>query len=127
MIKNIVTRSRKAHLALALAVGLTVTAAAPAAFATFVDATGGPTQVEYPNLLMIQYAGINYQITTSTLTCTGTGQPATVPGRDIDTIRFWNSLAQSALLAGKNMRIYYDDCTSGGFTAHYIGDLVLQK
>lgn len=103
-----------------LATVLAFSAIASTASAAFVDATGGPTQVEYPGFLMVQYQGVNYQSSTGT-PCAGAG------GSSIDTIKLWASLAQSALLAGKSMRIYYNDCTVGGVTTHYIGDLVLEK
>lgn len=128
MRENIIDRIRLRRsslvlaLAAALAVGSTTTPALAAG--SFVDAIGGPTQVEYPGLFMIQYQGINYMGTQSTQTCSN---GPNVSGQSIDTIRFWNSLAQAALLAGKTMRIYYTACTQGGTTNNYIGDLVLEK
>ena len=116
MIKSVRGRSNFVALATILA----FSAVATSASAAFVDAAGGPTQVEYPGFLMIQYQGINYQ-TSASSPCAG------VAGSNIDTVKLWASLAQSALLAGKSMRIYYNDCTVSGVTTHYIGDLVLQK
>ncbi len=115
-----IIRARKSTIVSALAAVLFTLATATHAVAggTRVDAVGGPSQVEFPGFFMIQYKGVNY-------VGTQTAQCAAVPARSIDTIRFWNSLAQAALLSGKTLTIYFDDCTVNGVTTHYLNDLVL--
>jgi len=115
---NIFRRSTKFSRLMAVSAALSITALSSAAFAfgSTVLCVGGPTQVEYPNFFMIQYAGINYQASLSS-PCSG------IPGYSADTLKIWSGLAQASLLSGKNLLIYYNDC--GG--NHYINDLVLMK
>jgi hypothetical protein len=98
-----------------LATGFSLSAAADS-----VEASGGPTQVEYPGYLMIQYAGVNYRTSTSS-PCAGVAAVST------DAVKIWASLAQASLLSGKNMKIYFKSCVSNGVTTRYITDLVLKK
>jgi hypothetical protein len=111
------TASRRLSIALGIAALLGVATTSTSAFAAFVDAAGGLQQVEYPGLLMIQFNGINYQ-TTSVALCSGA-----IPAAPMDEVKIWQALAQGSLLAGKSMRIYFNDCNG----IHYISDLVLQK
>lgn len=101
---------------LAMAIGLTVVGSTSMAMAAFVDATGGLNQVEYPGQLAVQFSGVNYYAPFGS-PCGG------VPAQTIDTQKAWLSLAQSSLLSGKTIRIYFGDCSA----THYITDLVLIK
>jgi hypothetical protein len=94
---------------LALTAALAVTLVAARADA--LDATNKAQVVAYQGAeaMYIQLVGgINYQAM------------KTAPGdcsnysRSVDTLRAWQSLAQSALLAGKSLRIYYDSCDPDG-------------
>lgn len=90
---------------------VTASAASPANFS--------PVQVEYPGKLLVQDPqGVNYyaQLTSP---CTG------IAANSIDTIKIWQSLAQSALLSNKNVTLYYTTCSGG--TTNYITDIVLRK
>jgi hypothetical protein len=51
------------------------------------------------------------------------GSPCSaVPANSIDTIKIWQSIAQSALLSGKNATLYYTACSNG---VKYITDVVV--
>jgi len=128
MFDNTKTNRRLFSLFLALAAAFAISAGTKPAFASgsYVPATGGPSQVEFPSFFMIQYQSINYIGTQVAHTCTGPLQ-SNIGAFDIDTIRFWNSLAQAALLSGKTLGIYFNDCTEGSVTNHYINDVVLIK
>jgi len=62
--------------------------------------------VEYGNnFLLIQLSnGTNYIGSTSA--------PSGCVSGNIDTLKIWTSQAQSALLSGKRLKIYYDTCSS---------------
>ena len=94
--------------------GLAATFFAASAFAAFVD--GSPGQVEYPNELMVQIASINYEAQLASPGCS-------IPANTIDTLKFWQTLAQGGLLSGRQIRIYYTDCG----TRHMITDIVLKQ
>jgi hypothetical protein len=109
------TKTTKRFPALvAVTTALAIATAAPSAFAGFVDVL--LTQVEWPGFLMVQSAGINYQAQLNSPGCN-------LPANSIDTLKIWQSLATSALLAGKPVRVYYNDCNG----VHWIGDIVLKS
>jgi|SRR4051812_33826788 hypothetical protein len=105
MIETLVTNTRRISRWMAVAIALAVAAPSVAALA------GSPTDgkiatVEYyPGTLLIQMAGVNYlaQLTTQS-GCTANNQ-------SIDTLKIWHSMAQTALLAGKTTRIYFNVCS----------------
>ena len=99
----------KALAAAALITAFAVPASAASVF-------GVPAQVEYGTVLLVQFNGINYVAQPSSPGCN-------IPGTSADTLKIWVSMSQAALLAGKNMVIYYDVCG----TKSYIRDLVLVK
>jgi hypothetical protein len=79
---------------------------APASAAVTTAAT--PSIVEYmPGALLIQIPGAsagNYMGVLSAVSgCSANNQT-------IDTLKAWQALAQSALLSGKNLRIYFTSC-----------------
>jgi hypothetical protein len=87
-----------------LAASLSMAAVTNNAFAAF-SATASPIIVEYfQNQVLIQLPGpINYIGTTSTVAgCTS--------GITVETLKLWTSLAQGALLSGKNVRIGFNTC-----------------
>ena len=64
--------------------------------------------VEYfSDSLLIQLStGVNYVGVTSAVSgCTGNNQ-------SLDTLKLWTSMAQSALLSGKRLRIYFTTCSN---------------
>ena len=124
MLSNVVKKLVKSSAFLAAALAVTVSATPAHAVGIQLQAIGGPSQVEFPGFFMIQYKGINYVGTQTTVACSN---GITIPGRNIDTIRFWHSLSQAALLSGKTLTIYYDDCVVNGVTTHYLNDVVLVK
>jgi hypothetical protein len=74
------------------------------------DATSVVTvnAVEYTNgMLLIQLStGQNYHAVTSAVSgCTANNQ-------SLDTLKVWASMAQSALLSGKRLKIYFTACSS---------------
>jgi hypothetical protein len=82
-----------------------------------------PVQIEFPGVLMVQDPqGVNYYAQVNS-PCTG------VSGYSMDTLKIWQSLAQAALLANKNIVLYYTQCTGNppANTNKYITDIVLKK
>jgi hypothetical protein len=124
MLSNVAKKLVKSSVVLAAAFSVALAATPAHAVGIQLQAIGGPSQVEYPGFFMIQYKGINYVGTQTTVACSNN---ITIPGRNIDTIRFWHSISQAALLAGKTLTIYYDDCVVNGVTTHYLNDVVLEK
>jgi hypothetical protein len=124
MLSNLVKKVVNSSAFLAAALAVTVSTTPAHAVGIQIQAIGGPSQVEFPGFFMIQYKGINYVGTQTTVVCSN---GITIPGRNIDTIRFWHSLSQAALLSGKTLTIYYDDCVVNGVTTHYLNDVVLVK
>ena len=104
----------------ALATGLAMGTVSMSAFAAFAE--GSPSQVEYPGgvnglaYLVLQQGGANYEAQLVSPGCS-------LPGQSIDTLKAWQGLATSALLSGKSVRIYFNDCNS----RHWIADVVLKQ
>ena len=115
--KTIIKRTGSSVLAAAL--GLGVCLAPTAAFASQ-SADAPPTVIEITgNDLLIQLpGGLNYVAFSS-------GAPTGCFTVSIDTMKFWASQAQSALLAGKNLRIFYTDC--GSPSTHAINAVDIQR
>jgi hypothetical protein len=119
--------ARKLSLAVAaLVVGTSVPAfAAPVTSSAHLPVV----QTEYNNnaspgpVLLIQLTdGVNYSATLGVAPCTGVGG---VVAPTSDTLKIWASLAQGALLSGKNVTIYWSDCSMTG--ARFITDVVLVR
>jgi hypothetical protein len=109
------TKNKTTAIALAMLTAVAITGASRAAFADAI--TCAPNQVEWPQTLMIQCAPVNYVGYLSAPSgCEGNNQ-------SIDTLKSWQSLAQAALLSGKNLTIYYNVC--GG--QNNVTDVVLIK
>jgi|SRR6187551_1071282 len=89
---------------LAVAAAFAFTLVASRAHAAFSDNT--VSLIEYqPDVLVVQLTGgANFHAFKTA--------PTGCNSRSIDTIKAWQSLAQSALLAGKKVRIYYTVCNS---------------
>jgi hypothetical protein len=92
----------------ALAAALVVTGANMKAFAASSIAQDTVNVIEYTQggsfaLLVQLNNGVNY---TAFLTSPGCNLPALT----IDTVKAWQSLAQSALLAGKKLKVYFNVC-----------------
>ena len=93
----------------ALALGTMSTSALAA------QAQGGVSVIEYGvggfgSTLLIQLpGGANYYAVTSA----GTG--CTSSNQTMDTIKAWTSMTQSALLAGKQVRVYFSTCNGTNF------------
>lgn len=51
-----------------------------------------------------------------------TGTPNACPNSSLETLKAWMSLAQSAYLAGREVKIFYDTC---GTTTNYINKVQL--
>ena len=105
---------------LSLAAGLALLAVPASAAA----ADGQVTKVEYlantaNPVLMIQ---LNNNYSTNYL-AQQTSPGCNIADLSIDTIRFFHTMAQSSLLAGKNVTIYTSTCNS----RLYIYDIVLKK
>ena len=104
---NIVKSSKSLRAALGLVATLAVAATTTLAHA---DASGTTTvnAVEYSSgQLLIQLStGVNYIGTT--------GAPAgcTSFNQSVDTLKAWTSMAQSALLSGKRLKVYFTTCSS---------------
>ena len=93
-------------LAAATAIGIIVTGTN--AVAGVVD--GHVSVVEYsPGNLLIQIAEVT---NTNFFAYTSVGAPCEQYARTIDTIKVWVSLAQAALLSGKSVRLYSENCGS---------------
>jgi hypothetical protein len=125
MLSAVAKKLAKSSFVLAAVLGVAFSATPAQAVGIRLQAFGGPTQVEFPGLLMIQFNHINYIGTPKPITCAVENR--TIPARDTDTLRFLHSLSESALLTGKTLTIYYDDCTNNGVTVHYLNDVVLVK
>jgi hypothetical protein len=101
-------------VAFSVALGISISALASSTTKTL-------KQVEYrnttltPDLLLQTSDGINYQAT-ATL-----APGCSVLAPSIDTVKIWASLGQAALLAGKNVQIYYTTCNS----TNWIQDVIL--
>lgn len=92
----------------ALALG-TMSASALAA-----TSMGTVTVMEYGvgsfgSTLLVQISGVNYYGVTSA----GTG--CTTNNQTIDTLKSWTSMTQSALLAGKQVRLFFNTCNGSNF------------
>lgn len=106
MINSIVSRTKRLASVIAVVTTLALVAtSAPAAAASPIN--GSVSVVEYaPGSLLVQVAAVNYMAQLNTQAgCTANNQT-------IDTIKAYQSLAQAALLAGKNVRIYFAVCNS---------------
>src|SRR5262245_29552751 len=104
----VVSSARRVALGMVLAVGAF---AAPAEAAVI---QGVPAQVEYlQTTLMIQHNTLNYVAQTANPGCS-------IGSTSMDTLKIWASLGQAALLAGKNLTIYFTTCNG----TNYIRDLV---
>jgi hypothetical protein len=120
MIKTTSTKVTTFSRALALVAALVVIAVSAPASASFTDDTVGIVEYMHPGSnwnynLLIQLSGsgsINYTAYTNPPACSGTGC-VSCPAPTIDTIKTWVSLSQSALLAGKRVRMYYTACKIG--------------
>ena len=94
---------------LAAALGLGVCLAPSAAYAT-VAPDGVPTAIELGNTsVLIQVGGVNYMAFLS-------GAPAGCSNVSADTLKGWTTFAQTALLAGRNVRIFFTTCNSPNTT-----------
>jgi hypothetical protein len=84
--------------------------------------TGGVNLVEFsPGTLIVQSAGVNYYAQLNAATnCTTNNQTA-------DTLKAWLSEAQAALLSGKSVQIYFNDCGPTGAPVHYISALDIKQ
>lgn len=98
---------------------------ANSAFATGSSATKTVKQVEYlntptPNLYiqLNESPGWNYQATATYAPCTGVNAP------NIETVKIWVSLGQAALLSGKTVTVYWNDCGNAN-GPRWITDVVL--
>lgn len=94
---------------LAMAVATLVTAVSLTASAAFAIDTVGIVEYSQGHLL-IQTSGngVNYEAFTALPSqCASTAGAAAVT---IDTLKTWQSLGQSALLAGKTIRVYFVNC-----------------
>jgi hypothetical protein len=88
------------------------------------NVTAGVTAVQYqninptapPNLFVKLTDGVAYQASAG-FTCDSHQAP------NIDTIKIWASLAQAALLSGKNLIMVWNSCTTNG--TRWIYDLTL--
>jgi hypothetical protein len=60
---------------------------------------------------------VNYLATTNAAPCSASYS------QSLDTIKIWSSMAQAALLSGKNLKIYFTLC--GTNNIHYIQTLDL--
>lgn len=106
-------------ISIAAAVGV-ISVAVPAS-AAFVDGLVG--QVEYPKYLMVQLSGINYEAQLSSVNGSQGGSSCSIASNSIDTLKIWQTLAQGALLAGKQVRVYYSQCNN----RNWISDIVLKQ
>jgi hypothetical protein len=114
MINRIVKKIVMVSGFVALATTATATFGSSAAFAGQI--TCAPNLIEYYNgTIIIQCAPTNYLGHIS--------PPSGCPGGQfIDTLKAWTSMAQAALLSGKNVQIYYDTC--GGVNTITALDLI---
>jgi hypothetical protein len=114
------TKNKTLSTLLSLFAGLAVSVVSASALA----ADGQITQVEYlanttSPVLMIQLNGnatVNYL---AQQTSPGCG----IANLSVDTIKLFHSMAQSSLLAGKNVTLYTTTCNS----KPYVYDIVLKK
>ena len=110
---KIVTLLKKLSIVAAAAVVLTTVGARTAAATSTVTCT--PTQVQYNDAPGFKYVlvqcvgGANYaaQITP--------GSPCESNARTMDVLKIVQSLAEAALLSGKNLSIGYNACSNGNF------------
>jgi len=90
---------------------------APAIAVAANSAVASPTVVATgPTNLWVTVGGVGYQAYTS-------GAPSGCPTVSADAFKAWLSLAQAALLSGKNLSIRYTDCASGSVHAIDVIDL----
>jgi hypothetical protein len=125
---NTLGKARKLSAVVAMMGGLSILAATSQAHAyTQVDATGGPESVHfqgadsgYAVYLRVWVAG---QMYTGQLSSPCAAQNA----QTVETLKTWASLAQAALLSGKTLSIFYNDCMFNNVVNHYIAGMVLQR
>lgn len=124
-----VSRVKSSGRRVCLAASLLVVIVGGAAYASGVD-TISPTLVEWwqgngssPQFI-IQAGSTNYIASLGA----PTGCDLTVNANIIDTLKAWQSLSTSALLAGKNLKIDFGTCTGGsGGAGRYIRSVDLVK
>jgi hypothetical protein len=118
MRKLATSNKSKLFIALTLAATLTIVASSKRASASTGFVTGPVSIIEYvQGSLLVQMTSVNYVAQLATATgCTANNVT-------IDTIKAFQSLAQSALLSGKTLRIYYTTCNS----AQYINTMDLNQ
>jgi hypothetical protein len=121
------SNEKEAHMnmirRLSLTMAMLVTLVSARAFADG-NLTAGVTAVQYqninatgsPNLFVKLTDGVAYQASAG-FSCDSHQAPS------IDTIKMWSSLAQSALLSGKNLIMVWNSCTTNG--TRWIYDLTL--
>jgi hypothetical protein len=110
---NLVMLVKKLTFVSAIVVGLTAAGVRSASATTFVTCT--PTVVEYSDapgfqLVLVTCSGTNYAAQTSP-----GGGCAPANSRSLDVQKFFMTLAESAVLAGKNLRIGFNVCASSNF------------
>jgi len=99
-----------------------VTALVRPTLANATGITGAASQIEYnpsSSYMLIQLNGntsINYTVNLTSPGCS-------IPAVNIDSVKIFLSIAQGALLSGKNLTIYYTTCGTG----LYVQDLVLAR
>jgi len=130
MIIATIRRARKFSTLVAAVAALGASFDATSAFAASITAVGGPTQIELPNGIANVWVWVGG--TTRYIGQTTSPPPAncggrTIPSNSVDTVKTLTAVAQAALLAGKNLTIYYDTCDFGNGPVNYILDLVLVK
>jgi hypothetical protein len=103
--------TKKISAGLALPVWLALTVAAPPASAANVKTGVNVVELAPVYLLVQTVAGSNYVGRITPKNCVA---PATCDcsgyARNAETLRAWASMAEAALLSGKNLQIYYDVC-----------------
>jgi hypothetical protein len=103
-----ISKTRNFSCLLAMTSALAITAGSVPAFAD--SATGTPSVISYTaGILNVPIAGVNYY---GQLTPGGTCGPF---GQTVDTLKAWQSLAQSALLSGKTLTITFTNCQGFNF------------
>lgn len=109
---TLIARKFSSLVAAALLAAVTVTSG-PAHAASV---TGVPSQVEWGgDFLLVQYSDVNHR---AQVVSPGCG----IPANSMDSLKIWQSMTQAAVLAGKNVDIYYDTCNG----QRYIRDIVLK-
>jgi hypothetical protein len=116
MIKTTAESLRRYAAILSIATAASVLLVGRPAFAGG-TVTGAPTMVDYwdgnGGTLQIKIGGVLYAAQNLNQACSA--------NESLDTIKNWHSLAQAALLAGKQLTINYNDC--GG--VHYAYEMAI--